>query len=489
MATIVGTNANDTIIGTNQDDTIRGLAGRDTIRGSAGNDLIRGGAGDDTLRGGSGNDTIIGGTGVNILYGDAGNDTLIGGPGFNNIYGGAGNDIIHTGNAGEYNGGGGNDRIFADDGIAMTLNGGTGVDWLDLTYTSDDYAVNMATGVTNFAQKSYVNFENISTGGGDDTVLGTAGDNVFNTGAGNDFVLGGDGNDTFIGGAGFDDLFGQDGIDTIDYRDFGTAITVNVEFGTVVSNGETATISGIENFVGTDFNDTFNTHDETHNVFKGRKGNDVFIKGVGTGGSSLDVFNGGAGTDLLIATAMLSSNVINLAKGYIFFGTGQRDRLVSIENVVANGDATVIGDDKDNSITVTGSNGHLVRGGKGDDLITALEGADRLLGGRGDDQITAGEGNDTINGGRGDDRMSGGAGSDTFIFKGQFGRDRIFDFDATDDNEKIDFSGVNGITGFADLMNNHADQIGANVVVSVGEYRLVLENVDINDLHAADFLF
>jgi Ca2+-binding RTX toxin-like protein len=59
MATITGTQANDTLTGTTAGDQIYGGAGADTLDGGYGNDSLIGGAGADTLIGGAGWDRAI----------------------------------------------------------------------------------------------------------------------------------------------------------------------------------------------------------------------------------------------------------------------------------------------------------------------------------------------------------------------------------------------------------------------------------------------
>jgi len=107
LATIVGTDQNDTIMGTEGDDvivalkgndTVFGLGGDDTICGNQGNDTINGGKGDDHLRGGNGNDTISGNRGNDTLRGRKGNDSLHGGRGDDSIRGDEGNDTCSGGN-------------------------------------------------------------------------------------------------------------------------------------------------------------------------------------------------------------------------------------------------------------------------------------------------------------------------------------------------------------------------------------------------------
>src|SRR5919202_3526910 len=70
MATINGTEANDTLVGG---------ADSDRISGFGGNDFLAGGGGDDTILGGAGSDTLFGDAGDDWLAGGAGNDSISGG--------------------------------------------------------------------------------------------------------------------------------------------------------------------------------------------------------------------------------------------------------------------------------------------------------------------------------------------------------------------------------------------------------------------------
>jgi Ca2+-binding RTX toxin-like protein len=63
MATIIGTNNNDTITPTFVSPGVIGgfpTSGADTLNGGLGADTLNGGLGADTLNGGDGNDTYIG---------------------------------------------------------------------------------------------------------------------------------------------------------------------------------------------------------------------------------------------------------------------------------------------------------------------------------------------------------------------------------------------------------------------------------------------
>lgn len=70
------------------------------------------------------------------------------------------------------------------------------------------------------------------------------------------------------------------------------------------------------------------------------------------------------------------------------------------------------------------------------------------------------------------------------------GHDVIADFDALNNFEKIDLSGVNAISDFADLVQSHlSDDTAGNAVISVGVHQITLSGVNMNDLDANDFIF
>jgi Ca2+-binding RTX toxin-like protein len=153
----------------------------------------------------AGNDTIDGGDGQDIILGMLGTDT---------VHGGAANDTIYSTGSGSFFGDDGYDYVFAASNTSMEiLDGGADADTVDTTSFSTDYSINLATGVTNYANESFVNFEYATTGAGNDTVIGTDEYNFIQTGAGNDLVEGGGGNDNLQGDAGSDTLYGGEGDD------------------------------------------------------------------------------------------------------------------------------------------------------------------------------------------------------------------------------------------------------------------------------------
>jgi hypothetical protein len=145
MATINGTNGDDTLNGTNSADQIDGNDGNDTINagdgndcvdGGNGNDVIDGGAGDDSIQGGAGDDILVAGDGTDHVYGGTGNDDITGGGDDDNLIGGADADTFHVDSVAtvgcEPCGYPGSNNTFVDGGSAGDDN-----DTLDITAMID----------------------------------------------------------------------------------------------------------------------------------------------------------------------------------------------------------------------------------------------------------------------------------------------------------------------------------------------------------------
>ena len=81
-------------------------------------------------------------------------------------------------------------------------------------------------------------------------------------------------------------------------------------------------------------------------------------------------------------------------------------------------------------------------------------------------------------------------GDDRFVFEDKFGKDVITDFNARNRKEKIDLSDVTAITSMKDLRTNHMSQKDGDVVIKVGKNnRITLDDVDMGQLDASDFIF
>ena len=271
---------NDEVIAEIVDPRILGGEGDDILVGTAGADVIEAGGGDDTIIGVEGDDIIDGGTGDDTISGAGGDDTIIGGEGSDTV-------------------------SFEEDtaGVQVDLGAGT--------------ATGAGTGTDTITE-----VENVAGGAGDDIIVGDEFDNVLEGGAGNDTITAGDGNDTLVGGEGNDFLYAGDGDDTVDagagddtivagagggddtyiggegndtitYTSTSEGITVDLAAGTATGvEIDSDTLSGIENVVGGDGDDTI-IGDSSANVLEGGLGDDTIAGGAG------DTLDGGDGTDTL----------------------------------------------------------------------------------------------------------------------------------------------------------------------------------------------
>ncbi len=220
--TLIGTDGADEFVAGGGDDVVNAGAGdyivdagtgNDTVYGGAGDDTINGGAGDDTLYGDGDDDTISGGDGNDTIFGNDGDDEIEGGDGNDIAFGGAGSDDIDMGDGDDfigtsdddgsddnYDGGAGNDTVsFATDVEGVTVN----MDEVD----NDEFDIdaNTARG-DDTGEDTIEGIENVTTGSGDDVIIGQTGEaNVIDAGAGDDLVIGGE-NDDLVGGAGVDTL-------------------------------------------------------------------------------------------------------------------------------------------------------------------------------------------------------------------------------------------------------------------------------------------
>lgn len=142
----------------------------------------------ENLTGSVNDDTLTGDAYANRLDGSDGDDILRGAGGADGLVGGLGDDLIDGGN--------GTDRaIFVGAAAAV----------VDLNLTGPQN--------TGYGLDKLVSIEDVTTGSGDDKIIGNAQANSMNGGFGNDTITGGGGNDTINGDAGDDRLTGGAGLD------------------------------------------------------------------------------------------------------------------------------------------------------------------------------------------------------------------------------------------------------------------------------------
>ncbi|OWU78059.1 hypothetical protein ATO3_03465 [Marinibacterium profundimaris] len=377
------------------------------------------------MSGGDGDDYIRGGDDNDILKGAAGDDVLIGD---------RGNDVMK--------GNGGNDRMIWNNGDGSDLmEGGAGHDTAEVNGSDslgDTFRIRAGdTGRVDFARTNFGNFSldigstevlEVNGGGGDDVIQGK-------TGLAGLIKLkldGGAGEDRISGGDGDDYIRGGDDDDTL-------------------SGG-----AGDDVLVG----------DRGNDVMRGNGGNDRMIWNNGDGS---DIMDGGAGYDTAEVNGSDSS-------GDAFRIRAGEDGRVDFARTNFGEFTLDIGSTE--VLEVNGGGGNdFIRGGTGLVGLIKL----KLDGGDGNDTLIGGDGDDRLNGGSDDDVLIGGAGADVFVFNG--GDDLIADFEHGTDKVKLG----GGLAQGVDLGQSLA-QVGADVVLTIGDETLTFADQTLADFGAGDFL-
>ena len=467
------------------------LTGIDNVIGSSHDDKLTGGGGSNTLEGGSGNDTLDGGGGADVLDGGRGNDTLDGGLDDSAadtfiFRSGDGKDIINNFASGDKidltaftniesvndlttASSGGNLRIDLSASQDITIVGKTTVDAGDYIFYERPIRGNDGNNSLTGNDK-----DNVLIGGkGNDTLDGRKGNDTLYGGDGDDTLRGGDGADTLNGGKG-SDLFlvkyyengsvtingeGNDengvaqvaetgDMDTVSYADW---VDDNNQTGLTVNLASDTNISGIENVIGSRYEDTI-TGDGDANVIEG--------------GAEDDALNGGGTSDDENDTVSYKSSnsaVTVTINGSASGGHAAGDTLSNFENIIGSRHADVLtGDDganvieggagadtldgkdgtdtlsyqssssgvtvdlsKGTQVDIGGTQTYIINKSSGGhaandkvvydtfDNISGSRYGDRLTGDAGANVLKGGAGSDTLNGGAGDDTLEGGPGGDS----------------------------------------------------------------------------
>ncbi|MEM7213883.1 MAG: calcium-binding protein, partial [Pseudomonadota bacterium] len=439
------------------DETITGGSAFDEIDGGDGNDLISGGGDIDSLKGGEGDDTLVGNKGNDTLLGQAGDDLMVwnNGDGSDLMDGGEGDDRVQVNfntdlvndnldnrdfaefsvtdegvqfarvelngqtenglfeldirytETVETNFGDGDDRAFIVgdvlNEIAVDLDGGAGVDVLDLINATPGIEANL--NGQSSGSLTVVNFEDVIGSSGDDTITGNDEANVLQGEDGNDHISGlgdtdeidgGIGDDTLVGGKGDDVVTGGTGNDLLvwnngdgsDFMDGGAGDDrVQVNFNTDLVN-DNLDNKDVAAFTTSEFFDVqfarVGLNDQAVNglfqldIVNTETLETNFGDGDDTAQISVDVLDqialdldGGAGVDLLDFSDASQQLEVNLASGAI--GSAEFE---NFENVTGGAFADQItGDAADNVLS----------GGAGDDSFVASLGSDTVFGGTGED--------------------------------------------------------------------------------------------------------
>lgn len=495
------------------------LDGRDgdDFFGLEGADVARGGDGDDTFFIGAGDVDIDGGDGHDILdFGELGTRLVdISNPD------GSTTEVEQTVELGlvRYDMAGGfyladfeiDMPVWADTGTVEARGGLTPQDVLEadpaFSNSEDDttrvvpddaeYLIALEKQIRTF-RGVFTNIEEIRTSGhvevlqdtgtsGDDTLRGGLTADTLDGLEGNDILIGDLGQDVLDGGLGDDDMRGGGGDDLL-YVD--SALDM-VDGGDGFDRAEVVTNAGlnldlslwkdIEQVDGRDGDDVLDGSGVLPRLtlygrggadeLRGSFANDVLFGGSGNdllfGGQSTDELYGGAGIDLMDGGAQSDTYFIDALDTVTDSGTSGYDKAqindaagVAVALIGWSGVERVNGFTGNDQIDASSlSQGILLFGGDGDDLLSGGSGHDVLIGGAGDDTLNGGDGNDSLLGGTGDDIFNGGSGNDV-LYIGEHG-DFVFDGGAGFDKAVVTETGginlsiggwagverVNGLTG------------------------------------------
>jgi Ca2+-binding RTX toxin-like protein len=154
------------------------------------------------------------------------------------------------------------------------------------------------------------------------------------------------------------------------------------------------------------------------------------------------------------------------------------------------GNSIQAGSGFDNIQIIGGTLGSDVHAGSGFSVIDGGTGADHLFGSTtgGTDYMIGGSGNDALTAGTHLDVMTGGSGTDTFIFNGGGGSHIITDFSVAQ-HDVISLAANNNGSGLTSdtldsFLTSHATQVGANVIVDLGNG----DTLQVNNASASDMI-
>ncbi|MEH1950505.1 MAG: calcium-binding protein [Nostoc sp.] len=519
---------------TSGNNTLNGGAGDDylIVQFSKGNNLLNGGDGNDTFSEyNSGNDTVDGGQGDDLLsynsytgitstfnptsnVGSITADTnqvsyknierlnIIGTSYDDDIVGSNGNDTLDPGNAG-------NDTIDggAGDDLLSYYNNSSGVGITSVFDTTTN--TGLITADTN--QVSYKNIErlNITSGFGDDSIVGSNGNDTLDPGKA--------GNDTIDGGAGNDLL-------SYSYNSSGAGITsvfdATTNTGLITAGTRLVSYKNIErlDITGTDYDDDIVGGKGNDTLDPGRNGNDTIDGGAGD--DLLSYNSSGAGiTSTFDATT--NTGLITSGRNRVSYKNIERLEIASTEyddNIVgSNGNDRITGNYafdagyREPQLIEIISGNDIIDGGNGDDLlivhdnegsdaitttfntttntgsitaginqvsyknierleIAGTQSDDLIVGGNGNDTLDGSAGNDILIGGKGNDSLNGGSGTDTFAFNSfNEGIDRLDDFNAINELIRVSVAGFGGGLSPGSLSANQFT-IGASATTSTERF-------------------
>ncbi len=241
--------------------------------------------------------------------------------------------------------------------------------------------------------------------------------------------------------------------------EYGLVIQATDSGNLSIENGFTISINDILEsgaIIGTPFDDVLQGG-AADDIISGLAGNDILFGGAGNdlliGGTGADDIYGGEGIDTVDYSGSTSGiNLTLTTLGITSYGIGiggsaSGDKLRDIENVIGSGHGDlIIGDQQEN----------------------------------------------LIDGGAGRDYLAGGSGADQFIFKEDYGKDTILDFDTSGaifDKIVIDFEGIDNFADLSSHIEGHGWFNLSTRITFNNNDQLTLLGVRANELNEDHFDF
>jgi Ca2+-binding RTX toxin-like protein len=318
-------------------------------------------------------DFLIGNASSNTLTGLGGDDILNGGLGADSLVGGANNDTYYVDNLGDIvtelagTTNGTNDIVNS----IISFTNAANVERLNLTGTANVNATGLATQI--------------------DILVGNSGKNILTGLGGNDILIGGFGADVMVGGAGNDVIYVDNILDVAtEVAGEGLdSIYASVSFVNQ-ANVERLILSGLGNIDATGLS-TQNDQlfgNAGSNKLEGLDGNDLLD---GKGG--IDTLIGGNGNDSYYVDDVndVVTEVAGIAAGTVdnIYSTVSLTNRANVERVTLQGSANL-------NATGLDTQGDMLFGNSGANILDGKDGADLLVGGFGNDTLTGGLGNDSF---------------------------------------------------------------------------------------------
>lgn len=214
-------------------------------------------------------------------------------------------------------------------------------------------------------------------------------------------------------------------------------------------------------------------------------GGTVQAYGLSAGGGFSYNISGFSITGAQLASASASVGVTDDAR--LFSAMLNNDDLIFLstlnDTIITGGGIDLVFSGSGADRVTGGGGGDVILGEAGNDILAGGNANDVLFGGNDLDKLIGGNGNDVLIGGLGKDTLNGGAGKDNFVFEDNGGNDIVNDFLAIDDRIII----RDGATAFGQLVLTQSTV--NNTTVQWGSTTIVLQNVQVSSLTAADFLF